>query len=192
MKIFFFIFGTPFFLAVLYVIRLILDFQLFKEYDKDYTSTSDFVSNLSRRFVIFMMGFLPIALIVQILSYILVYILPYTVYRLLIALAIIISIAMGVIKYRKNSKRFNSLSKKKKWILCCLAFGFLTGLIETQLASIDSPNSTIEIIIGYVSCIAWSIIISGGYKAVIELFLGLIISLITSIFGVFDKIFGGK
>ena len=192
MKIFFFIFGTPFFLAVLYVIRILFGLEYSVEYDEDLVGTTDFVSNLSRRFVIFMMGFLPIALIVQILSYILVYILPYTVYRLLIALAIIISIAMGVIKYRKNSKRFNSLSKKKKWILCCLAFGFLTGLIETQLASIDSPNSTIEIIIGYVSCIAWSIIISGGYKAVIELFLGLIISLITSIFGVFDKIFGGK
>ena len=178
MIIFFFIFGTPFFLAVLYVIRLILDFQLFKEYDKDYTSTSDFVSNLSRRFVIFMMGFLPIALIVQILSYILVYILPYTVYRLLIALAIIISIAMGFIKYGKNSRRFNSFSEKKKWILCCLAFGFLLGLLETQLASIDSPCSTVETIIVYVSSIAWTFIIAGGFRVIPELLIDL-----------FDKLF---
>ena len=181
MKIFFFIFGTPFFLAVLYVIRLILDFQLFKEYDKDHTSTSDFVSNLSRRFVIFMMGFLPIALIVQILSYILVYILPYTVYRLLIALAIIISIAMGFIKYGKNSRRFNSFSEKKKWILCCLAFGFLLGLLETQLATIDSPNSTVETIIGYASSIAWTFIISGGFRVIPDLLIDL-----------FDKLFDKK
>ena len=188
MKILLFIVGTPIFFAFLYVIRILYGLV----YSDDSVGTPDSVSNLTRRIVIYMMGFLPIALIVQILSYVLVHILPYMVYRLLFALAIIISIAMGIIKYRKNSKRFNSLSKKKKWILCCLAFGFLTGLIETKMASAFTPCSTIEIIIGYVSCIAWSIIISGGYKAVIELFLGLIISLITSIFGVFDKIFGGK
>ena len=81
MKIFFFIFGTPFFLAVLYVIRILFGLEYSVEYDEDLVGTTDFVSNLSRRFVIFMMGFLPIALIVQILSYILVYILPYMVYR---------------------------------------------------------------------------------------------------------------
>ena len=64
MKIFFFIFGTPFFLAVLYVIRILFGLEYSVEYDEDLVGTTDFVSNLSRRFVIFMMGFLPIALIV--------------------------------------------------------------------------------------------------------------------------------
>ena len=181
MKIFFFIFGTPFFLAVLYVIRILFGLEYSVEYDEDLVGTSDFVSNLSRRFVIFMMGFLPIALIVQILSYILVYILPYMVYRLLIAFAIIISIAMGFIKYGKNSRRFNSFSEKKKWILCCLAFGFLLGLLETQLATIDSPNSTVETIIGYASSIVWSFIISGGFRVIPDLLIDL-----------FDKLFDKK
>ena len=80
---------------------------------------------------------------------------------------------MGIIKYRKNSKRFNSLSKKKKWILCCLAFGFLIGLVETKMASAFTPCSTIEIIIGYVSCIAWSFIISGGFRVIPDLIIDL-------------------
>ena len=103
------------------------------------------------------------------------------VYRLLIAFAIIISIAMGFIKYGKNSRRFNSFSEKKKWILCCLAFGFLLGLLETQLATIDSPNSTVETIIGYASSIVWSFIISGGFRVIPDLLIDL-----------FDKLFDKK
>lgn len=103
------------------------------------------------------------------------------VYRLLIAFAIIISIAMGFIKYGKNSRRFNSFSEKKKWILCCLAFGFLLGLLETQLATIDSPNSTVETIIGYASSIVWSFIISGGFRVIPDLLIDL-----------FDKLFEKK
>lgn len=167
MNIFFFIFGTPFFLAVLYVIRLILDFRFSTEYDADATLTSDFVSNLSRIIVIYMMGFLPIAIIVTILGGILAHIIPFSIYQVLYILTNLIAYAMGIIKYRKNSKRYNSFSEKKKWILCCLAFGSLIGLLETQLASLSSPCSTVETIIGYVSCIAWSLIISGVFRVIL-------------------------
>ena len=177
MKIILFIVGTPIFFAFLYVIRILYGLV----YSDDSVGTPDSVSNLTRRIVIYMMGFLPIALIVQILSYVLVHILPYMVYRLLFALAIIISIAMGFIKYGKNSRRFNSFSEKKKWILCCLAFGFLLGLLETQLATIDSPNSTVETIIGYASSIVWSFIISGGFRVIPDLLIDL-----------FDKLFDKK
>ena len=192
MKIIFFIVGTPIFLAFLYVIRLLLGLEYSVEYDEDLVVTSDFVSNLSRIIVIYIMGFLPIFIMVTILGGILAHIIPFSIYKVLYILTNLIAYAMGIIKYRKNSKRFNSLSKKKKWILCCLAFGFLTGLIETKMASAFTPCSTIEIIIGYVSCIAWSLIISGGYEAVVEMFLELIVSLLTNILGVFDKIFGEK
>ena len=177
MKIILFIVGTPIFFAFLSVIRILYGLV----YSDDSVGTPDSVSNLTRRIVIYMMGFLPIALIVQILSYVLVHILPYMVYRLLFALAIIISIAMGFIKYGKNSRRFNSFSEKKKWILCCLAFGFLLGLLETQLATIDSPNSTVETIIGYASSIVWSFIISGGFRVIPDLLIDL-----------FDKLFDKK
>ena len=36
MKIFFFIFGTPFFLAVLYVIRILFGLEYSVEYDEDF------------------------------------------------------------------------------------------------------------------------------------------------------------
>ena len=192
MKIIFFIVGTPIFLAFLYVIRLLLGLEYSVEYDEDLVVTSDFVSNLSRIIVIYIMGFLPIFIMVTILGGILAHIIPFSIYKVLYILTNLIAYAMGIIKYRKNSKRFNSLSKKKKWILCCLAFGFLIGLVETKMASAFTPCSTIEIIIGYVSCIAWSLIISGGYEAVVEMFLELIVSLLTNILGVFDKIFGEK
>ena len=138
------------------------------------------------------MGFLPIYIMVTILGGILAHIIPFSIYKVLYILTNLIAYAMGIIKYRKNSKRFNSFSGKKKWILCCLAFGFLIGLVETKIASAFTPCSTIEIIIGYVSCIAWSLIISGGYEAVVEMFLKLIVSLLTNILGVFNKIFGEK
>lgn len=192
MKIIFFIVGTPIFFAFLYVIRLLLGLEYSVEYDEDLVVTSDFVSNLSRIIVIYIMGFLPIYIMVTILGGILAHIIPFSIYKVLYILTNLIAYAMGIIKYRKNSKRFNSFSGKKKWILCCLAFGFLIGLVETKIASAFTPCSTIEIIIGYVSCIAWSLIISGGYEAVVEMFLKLIVSLLTNILGVFNKIFGEK
>ena len=192
MKIIFFIVGTPIFFAILYVIRLLLGLEYSVEYDEDLVVTSDFVSNLSRIIVIYIMGFLPIYIMVTILGGILAHIIPFSIYKVLYILTNLIAYAMGIIKYRKNSKRFNSFSGKKKWILCCLAFGFLIGLVETKIASAFTPCSTIEIIIGYVSCIAWSLIISGGYEAVVEMFLKLIVSLLTNILGVFNKIFGEK
>ena len=181
MKIFFFIFGTPFFLAVLYVIRLILDFRFSREYQVDTPVPSEFVSNLSRIIAIYMMGFLPIAIIVTIFGGIFAHIIPFSIYQVLYILADLIAYAMGIIKYRKNSKRFNSFSEKKKWILCCMAFGFLLGLLETQLASIDSPCSTVETIIGYVSSIAWTFIIAGGFRVIPDLLIDL-----------FDKLFDKK
>ena len=181
MKIFFFIFGTPFFLAVLYVIRILFGLEYSVEYDEDLVVTSDFVSNLSRIIVIYIMGFLPIYIMVTILGGILAHIIPFSIYKVLYILTNLIAYAMGIIKYRKNSKRFNSFSGKKKWILCCLAFGFLLGLLETQLATIDSPNSTVETIIGYASSIVWSFIISGGFRVIPDLLIDL-----------FDKLFEKK
>ena len=173
MKIILFIVGTPIFFAFLYVIRLIFGLGYSEENGEDFQETSDFVSNLTRRFVIYMMGFLPIYIMVTILGGILAHIIPFSIYQVIYILTNLLAYAMGIIKYRKNSKRFNSLSKKKKWILCCLAFGFLIGLVETKMASAFTPCSTIEIIIGYVSCIAWSFIISGGFRVIPDLIIDL-------------------
>ena len=54
MKIIFFIVGTPIFFAFLYVIRILYGFVYSEEYDEDLVDTPDFVSNLTRRIVIFM------------------------------------------------------------------------------------------------------------------------------------------